>query len=107
MVNSTPLQYASMDKVDSSAFGNTLFMITDEPGKTVIEVVNFTAGDKRFSSGNGVGMLKLSADTEVRQYPNATFNFVIPDTPLKLLDPGEMGPVDLTLRLTKIRVEAY
>ncbi len=112
----TWLQHATKDDVNKivDSFGQTLITITDEGDQTVIEVVNFTADDKRFSSGNGVGMLKLNAmtDMEGTQYSNTTIDFVIsPNTPLynNLLGriENKSVPVNLSLKFTNITVGAF
>lgn len=122
LIDSTPLQHTTMDKVrdvlNSSAFGDTLIEIDHDknnPGNFTIEGVNFTVGNDSFSSGNGVGKLELEArtDKDGREFSNVTVTFTInPDTCLEhnlqgQIQTSPLVDVNVTLILTNITVSAY
>ncbi len=59
----TWLQHVTMDDVNKSidSFGQALIIEYQDGPDITIEAVNFLAGEKSFTSGNGYGKLKLNA----------------------------------------------
>lgn len=119
----TPLQYATMGRVEEeclikSYFADTLIEIIhdkDNPKNITIDAVNFTTGSNVFSSGNGFGMLKLDAQSNKtgRLFQEVDVTFTIHNTDFKqnLQMQDELvklyEEVNVTLIMTDITVSAY
>lgn len=114
----TPLQHATMDDVskDIVSFGQTLIYDTgtNEDGSNVtIEAVNFLPDKDSFSSGNGIGKLKLNA-TRYKRFFHRDYNSVslsVHDTVfsdcLQGYNEKDYPNKNVTLYLTNITVSAY
>lgn len=114
----TPLQYATMEEVneDIVSFGQTLIYDTgtNENGSNVtIEAVNFLPDEDSFSSGNGIGKLKLNA-TRHKQFFHRDYNSVslsVHDTVFSKCLQGynekDYLEKNVTLIMTNITVSVY
>jgi hypothetical protein len=114
-VNSVPLQYPTMDSVNTEVIGNSvlacsLIDIRSNGDDVDMYTVSIIPGTHNFTSGNGIARLELKSDVSSTSIPDANATFTVGDTPIKNSYtglPGVPEQKNITLHQVNITISVY